>query len=330
MASIKQHSGKWRAQIFKRGQRLSKSFDTKAEATAWARDKESEIEREAAFDFGHKTVGDLFRKYAEEVSVHKKGVRWEEIRLSAMQNDPLAVVALNALNATHIKAWRDRRSRAVSDATINREWNLISAVFSVARDEWLMLKENPMMRVKRPAKTPPRDRIPTDDELERMQVALGYSPDIPPFSVGARVGAAMLFAVETGMRLGEICALREDDWEGRVCRVRGERVGAGKTAAAIRNVPLSEEAVRLLRQVQQAHGGELFSLTQMQVDSNFRKARIQAEIANFHFHDTRALAITRLARKLDILSLAKMIGHRNLAMLQVYYRESAEDIAKRL
>ena len=47
-------------------------------------------------------------------------------------------------------------------------------------------------------------------------------------------------------------------------------------------------------------------------------------------HGVNHVAITRLARKLDILSLARMVGHRDLKMLQVYYRESAEDIAKRL
>lgn len=39
---------------------------------------------------------------------------------------------------------------------------------------------------------------------------------------------------------------------------------------------------------------------------------------------------TRLARRLDILDLARMIGHANLGELRTYYRERAEDIAARL
>ncbi len=37
-----------------------------------------------------------------------------------------------------------------------------------------------------------------------------------------------------------------------------------------------------------------------------------------------------LARKLDVLPLARMVGHTDLKMLMTYYNESAEDLAKRL
>lgn len=53
-------------------------------------------------------------------------------------------------------------------------------------------------------------------------------------------------------------------------------------------------------------------------------------IEDLHWHDARATAITRLARRLDILDLARMIGHANLGELRTYYRERAEDIAARL
>jgi integrase len=62
----------------------------------------------------------------------------------------------------------------------------------------------------------------------------------------------------------------------------------------------------------------------------FRKARGRCGIEDLHFHDSRATAITRLAKKLDILDLARMIGHANLGQLRVYYRETAEDIAAKL
>ena len=104
--------------------------------------------------------------------------------------------------------------------------------------------------------------------------------------------------------------------------------GGGKTDAAIRDVPLSQEAIRLLRQA----GGEssVFQLTTAQIDANFRKAKKLAGVEGLTFHDLRATAITRLAGKLDILSLARMVGHRDLKMLQIYFRESAEEVAKKL
>lgn len=61
-----------------------------------------------------------------------------------------------------------------------------------------------------------------------------------------------------------------------------------------------------------------------------RQARDRAGLADLHFHDSRATAITRLAKRLDVLELARMVGHRDLRMLQVYYRETAEELAAKL
>lgn len=49
-----------------------------------------------------------------------------------------------------------------------------------------------------------------------------------------------------------------------------------------------------------------------------------------HFHDTRHEAITRLAKRLDVLELARMVGHRDPRSLMIYYNETAEQLAKKL
>ena len=73
-----------------------------------------------------------------------------------------------------------------------------------------------------------------------------------------------------------------------------------------------------------------FGLSQAQKDALFRKLRERAAIEGLNFHDARHTAITRLARKLNPLELARMVGHKDLKMLLVYYNESADEIAKRL
>lgn len=62
----------------------------------------------------------------------------------------------------------------------------------------------------------------------------------------------------------------------------------------------------------------------------FRRARIRAEIDDLTFHDSRHEACTRLARKLDLLDLARMLGHRDLRSLRTYYNPTAVEIAERL
>lgn len=323
MASICKRGDAWQALVARRGIRTSKTFPTKTAAQLWASQIEAEI---VAGKQGvappNKTFSDLLDKYAAEVSPTKAGERWEIVRIKLIQRDKIAKIKLSELSQPHFSDWRDRRLKDVSAASVRREWVLLSAVCTIGHKEWHWLKEHPMKGVKLPQTAPPRDRIPTDDEIERLKAALGYT-EYKPESVGHRVACAMLFAIETGMRAGEICNLHitDIDFDTNVARVR-----SGKTAAAKRDVPLSSEAVRLLKQV----GKDMFRLSPVQIDANFRKAKSAAEIIDLHFHDTRALALTRLAKKLDILSLARMVGHRDLKMLQVYFRESAADIAKRL
>lgn len=120
-------------------------------------------------------------------------------------------------------------------------------------------------------------------------------------------------------------------WDDVLLDKRTVRVRGGKTAAAKRDVPLSAEAMRILNQLS---GNRLqlpvFGLTTPQIDALFRKAKAKALVSGLTFHDMRHTAITRLARKLDVLSLARMVGHRDLRMLQIYFNPSAEDLADRL
>jgi len=100
-------------------------------------------------------------------------------------------------------------------------------------------------------------------------------------------------------------------------------VRAGKTRAAARRVPLSPYARALLEvlgsgrsELSAQNSSSVFALSTSQVDALFRKARARCGIEDLHWHDARATAITRLARRLDILDLARMIGHANLGELR--------------
>jgi integrase len=65
-------------------------------------------------------------------------------------------------------------------------------------------------------------------------------------------------------------------------------------------------------------------------DVLFRRARDAAGIVGLTFHDSRALALTRLSKILDPYQLARVAGHSSLDQIMCYFREGAEDIAKKL
>ncbi|HCO91065.1 MAG TPA: site-specific integrase [Alphaproteobacteria bacterium] len=317
MASIQKHTKGWRAQVDRKGVRRSKVLPTKREAQDWAARQEWEISNGSAAASRQK-FGDVLTRYAREVSSTKRGERWEVIRLTRLQGDDIAAKAIGDLTAQDFADWRDARLREVSSASVRREMHLLGSVMTQARREWGLITHNPMADVRKPPDSPPRDRLPTKSEMEKMQHVAG--DDLA--TATARAFHAFRFACETAMRAGEILGLTGEtlDETARVATLPMTKNGSA------REVPLSSEALRLWQDLP----GDGFDLTARQLDTLFRKVRDKAGIEGLRFHDSRAAGTTKLAAKVDVLTLARITGHRDLKMLQVYYRESAADLAKRL
>lgn len=329
MATIQKRGSSWRVQIRIKGQSISNTLPTKAEAISWANAQEADIVSGKNGAIPNKTFGDLLDRYALEVSPTKRGERWEKLRIELFKNYPLAKVNLRELNASHMAAWRDQRRKEVADASVRREWNILSNACTVAVKEWKWLISNPLKEIKKPPAPPARDVILSEEIIERMLHSCGYYPDEPPETGTARVGAIMLFAIETGMRLKEMTRLKwyMVDTVARVCQVSHD----SKTGK--REVPLSSEAVRIIQQletVKTKDDDRVFRITESSVDTLFRRTREKAMLEGFTFHDTKHTACTRLAKKLTVFELARMVGTRDLKTLMIYYNESAANIAKRL
>lgn len=172
-----------------------------------------------------------------------------------------------------------------------------------------------MANLTKPKGTPPRERTPSQEEIDLICHTAGYFPDQPPTTIISRAAAAFLFTIETGMRPQEICNLIKTDINGKVSEVR-----KSKTRAGIREVPLSTRALEIIEHVCQVDipGESILNITTGHLDSNFRKAMKLASITGLHFHDSRAEATVRLSKKVPILVLARILGHTDLRMLMVY------------
>lgn len=315
MASFIKHTKGWRAQVARQGIRRSKVFPTKREAMDWAARQEHLITQGDKIAAAM-TFGEVMERYALEVSPGKRGHHWEVIRLRKLCRDPIASISLRDLGASDFAKWRDKRLREVAPASVAREMNLIGSVLTTARKEWELIPDNPLSDVRKPTEPPPRDRLPTADEMERMQFVAGDNLS----KVTARAYHAFRFGCETAMRAGEIVGLHWADIKGSVAHLPLTKNGLA------RKVPLSSAALALLDQLPRCE--QVFNLDSRQVDSLFRKVRKKAGIEDLVFHDSRAYAATMLAKKVDVLTLAKITGHRDLSLLMnTYYRESADDIA---
>lgn len=303
--------------------RKSKTFETKLAAQKWAIAYELAIrERDQGIDTS-RTVGDLLKRYSEEVSTKKRTGRNEQVRLTRLQKDPIAQIKLADIKAKDFAYWRDQRLKTVSPASVLREMNILHHAFEVARKEWEWITENPITDVNRPSSPPPRDRRISDKEIAMMLMALGFYEETTPHTKSQYVAIAFLFAIETAMRAGEICSLTEASIKGKVAYLPMTKNGTS------RQVPLSTRALELLALLPETDGN-LFRLNTEQLSSLFRKARMKTTIEDLVFHDTRHEAISRLASRLNVLDLARMVGHRDIRMLQVYYNATAEELASKL
>ena len=320
----KRASGLWGIQIEVKGVRDSGSFATKAQATAWAARRATELRASStAKPASTKTLGDALREYAELVSPTKRGESKELIRLSAFERQTLPIKdRLCDVTTADLVRWRDSRLAVNARGSVLRDMTLLGHVFEVARREWQWIESNPMKDVRRPQEPDHRTRVITGAEIRGMLRALGHGG--PVRSVSQAVAMAFLLALATGMRAGELCALRWGDVYPDYVRLHVSKTGAG------RDVPLSPYARRLVKRLAGWDAVSLLSIQPQTLDALFRRARDRAGLAGFTFHDSRRNAATSISRKVDLLMLCRIFGWKKADQALTYYAPTASQIAGRL
>lgn len=328
----------YRVTVSINGERKTQAgFKTKREAMAYGAKLEQEAKDYLSHEIPDRPFCDALDRYLESVSPTKKGFDFERKRINSIlgkgrgERLMIADVPLKDLQPKHFSMWRDERLKQVSGATVNREWNLLSAVCSYCVKEWGWLKKNPMSDIKRPQSSAPRYRRVEKGEYENLMHVCSFDLEKKPQSVVQRVGAAATFAIETAMRAGEICQLEwgDIDWNRSIAFIPASNT---KTARA-REIPLSTKALKVLHLLNGTASCQekVFGLKASQLESNYRKVREKALIDGLRFHDLRREALTRLSQKVDVMTLAKISGHSNLKILQsVYYAPDMAEVALKL
>lgn len=320
MANYERRGRAWRVRLYVDGNRESATFPTKVEAVKWATQREAELVDGQLPD---NSLKDALRRYATDVSPIHKGEQWELHRLKAMGRDPIAAIKLARLKPSDVAAWRDRRLATVQAGSVRREMNLLRGVLNIARREWGWIRINPLDGISQPPPPRARRRRISPDEIERLSLAFGISDGLRAETATQRIGLAFLLALETAMRAGEILGLTWND-------VREKYVILPKTKNGDqREVPLSQRAREILA-VLPRDAETVFDLDAQTRDTLWRRVRDLCEIKDLHFHDSRAEAIWRLSKKIDVMELARIIGHRDLKSLLLYYETSAAELADRL
>lgn len=346
MASITPRGNSFRVSVrLPGGGRETATFNTRVEALTWAQDMERKkaVGSLKGYAGTQTTVDQLLEAYEVAVASKQDSARWNTYRINTWLLDPLARLKVSEVVTHDINEWIARRLKKVSGATVNRELNLLSAVFTYAMKDREWIETNPCHGARRPPRGRPRKRrLLTADEIEALEIATGYAHDPQLRTLTARVGACFLLALETGMRSGEILRLRPCDYrrDDRVIHVAAVEVGGRKGSRSgrsavdpSRDVPLTERAVELIDQIL-AHRPDtpyIVGLDDRQRDALWRKARDQAAVEDLTFHDTKHEAATRMSCFLDVLALSHAIGTKDVRLLRdTYYNQDAARSAKAL
>lgn len=327
MATLEKRGEFWRVKVRRTGfPTQSRTFDNKALAQRWAREIENEMDRG---DFVDRTeaeknsLAEVLKRYQREISPTKKGADSEDYRIDSILKSRVCQTKMSALSSAHLASYRDDRLAQVSSSTVNRELNVISHAIEIARREWgIYLSENPVRLVRRPKPPRARDRRFVKDEENRLLEECrrkSRNPFLLPI---------IQLAIETGMRQGEIVGLERQriDLKKRYLVLPDTKNGEQRT------VPLSSLAVKVIKALPAAENGRLFpTLTAEAVKRAFKRACKRAKVHDFHFHDLRHEATSRLfERGLNPMEVASITGHKTLQMLKRYTHLSASDLAKKL
>lgn len=214
-----------------------------------------------------------------------------------------------------------RRTEKAAPATINKELQLVRHAFNVAMREWEWCRENPMHRVSMEPVHNEVDRWLTPKEEEGLMAA--SSPWLREI---------MTFALNTGMRQGEILNLQWQD----VDFTRGTLMVMKSKNGTRRTIPLNSTVYELLAAKQAATGascGPVFKTplgNALQVRflvREFCEARDRAGIPDFRFHDMRHTFATRLVQRgIDLYKVQRLLGHKTGTMTQRYAHHSPESL----
>ncbi len=333
----------WMARVRRKGfAPITRTFDKKVHAEAWAKAQETDMNRNTYVDTREAesvTLFDALDRYKNEKTIHKKGRVFEDRKIEYLKKWPIAKTAMAYIKTSDIAKFRDERLKQVKPNTVKRELIILSHLFNTARREWKMDSlVNPITLISKPKSPQGRDRRLSPAEEKRLLKASrkSSSPWLEPM---------IILLLETAMRRGELLSLswqkdifvnREDvktsDGKKKRYSYRYALLRDTKNGEA-RKVPLSPKAVSALAQLRRMfpESSKVIPFTGDGVKSVYQRILDNEGIEDLHIHDLRHEATSRLfERGLNMMQVASITGHKSLSMLKRYTHLRAEDIVKLL
>ena len=319
---------------------IARTFDRLVEAEAWKAESDTKInqgERVATRADRRATIVDAIDEYiAKNKTLNDK----EKQRLTFLRLE-FAEVAMMGLTAPRLEAWRDQmlatiipppaskkkahplydgtRARTYSESSVRKFFYTLKKVLEWYAAFYKQPFDNPFQQVSAPSEDNWRSRRLEGDEETRILAACEKMR-----ANREELKRVIAFALETGMRAGEILKLEwheVDHAKRRIiipahkCKTRRER-----------EVPITTPCRELLNVHEKAtrRKGETRVFWQWPnsnaLGHRFKVVAKNAQLRDFRFHDFRHEATSRMYEltKLTDVQISSITGHTDLRTLKRY------------
>lgn len=328
MAIIKRNN-KFRVQLRPKNQAsISKTFNTHKEAALFEMQMKmalNMIEPDLKLEYSLNTIVDLYLDLNKNYfSVDIKKAKLNSF-LKEYGNFSIKKITEQFSFEEYINA---QKNLNLKNSTINTNIRALNSVFNFCiKKGWIY--QNPLKTIKKLPEPIGRVRRISNAEQETLLRKLNYFSTIKSkedWDIKIETAHIFLLAIYTGMRLSEICTIKKEN-----LFLDEQFLFLPKTKNGdSRKVPLSDKAINLIKKIQNLnlHSSNLFLFDRRRISQYFHKTKKKLKISNLHFHDTRHEAIsTFVEMNIPTLSIAAIVGIKDIKVLSIYYNPTIENLA---
>jgi integrase len=309
---IYQRGRVWYLTFYARGKRVQESTGTsdRRKAEKFCALRLSEVERGEYTQSAKITLAQFGQQYMDYAKANKRSWLRDE-QIMTHLNRSLGATQLGNIGALQIERYKlDRLNQSASPATVNREVALLKHMFNMAEHWQLFFGRNPVRGVKFLEEDNLQIRSLSEaDEENLLQCCSPYLQDL------------VTFAINTGLRLGEILNLR---WEEVDLENAAIKMLVRKNRRML-EVPLNDRALALvngwsgLRKCEYVFynpetGGQWKDLW-----LGLKKACRKAGLNDVTWHTFRHTFASRLTRNgADLVTVKELLGHSSVSVTMRY------------
>jgi integrase len=322
------------------GRRRRKLYGThEAAKTALAKIDLAKKDRTYADPHASPTFTEFSETYLKTFSVHKKSYDRETWFIKSLVAF-FGTSKLCKIERNKVLEFRVARLKTVSKATVNRELSVLRHMFNVAIDQNIVATNPARGGIGMKAfKEQGRERYLEMSEVEALLTAI-QARIVKNSSDKMRASArkswqylhtAVVMALHTGMRKGEILGLRWENvnWERKTLLLLDTKNGESRRLPidSILLRELSEHRSRVKNEdwVFPSFDNDGKVVPMADVKGSFGRVLKDAGITNFRFHDMRhTFASHYMMKGGQLYALSSILGHKDLKMTQRYAKLSPE------